>query len=158
MHQHHRVSEPQTCGFGWMGFSLWYPLQHSDGSPGHVSISAAASPCGTEETKPGSRDLEENKEIQLLWRKPAFTHHRHTAVQSQKGGPSHPGSPSGASRAAAEFPSPGAAAAPSCAVRAHPLLGARLLPPAPQAHGICIRITHFPSGCTAGSSPEHKCS
>lgn len=28
--------------------------------------------------------------------------------------------------------------------------------PAPQAHAICVRITQCPSGCTAGSSLEHK--
>lgn len=57
VHQHYRVSEPQTSGFGWMGFSLWYPLYHSDGRSGHVKISAVASPCETEETKPGSRAI-----------------------------------------------------------------------------------------------------
>lgn len=36
------------------------------------------------------RDLEEDKDVQLLSGKPAFTAHKHTAVQPQKGGPSHP--------------------------------------------------------------------
>lgn len=38
-----------------MGFSLWSPLYRSDGSPGHVKISAVAILCETEETKAGSR-------------------------------------------------------------------------------------------------------
>lgn len=54
VHQHYRVSELQTSDFGWMGFSLWYPQYQSDGSSGHIKISAEASPCETEETRPGS--------------------------------------------------------------------------------------------------------